>query len=33
MFLNYLWDDADHDGGTMTVTGTITFHWINLGDQ
>ncbi len=32
VFLNYLWDDADHDGGSMTVTGTIKITWINLGD-
>lgn len=31
-YLNVLWDDADHNGGTMTVTGTVTITWVNLGD-
>lgn len=30
-FLNFLWDDADHNGGTMTVSGTVTIVWSNLG--
>jgi len=33
VFLNVLWDDTDHNGGTMTVTGTLTLTWINLGDN
>ena len=33
VFLNYLWDDSDHNGGSMIVTGTITLTWINLGDK
>ena len=32
LYLNYIWDDADHNGGSQTVTGTITVAWINLGD-
>lgn len=32
-FLNFLWDDADHDGGTMTVTGTLTLIWAIAGDN
>ena len=32
LFLNFLWDDADHDGGTMTAFGTITLVWTNCGD-
>lgn len=36
VFLNFLVDDADHNvGGTpcnIVVTGTMTLHWINLGD-
>ena len=32
VYLNFVWDDADHDGGTMTVTGTVYLTWINLGD-
>lgn len=26
-------DDATHTAGTGTFTGTVTFHWINLGDK
>jgi hypothetical protein len=33
VFLNYVWDDADHNGGSMTVTGTITIIWVQLGDN
>lgn len=33
LYLNFLWDDADHDGGTMTVSGTVTVTWTNLGDN
>ena len=32
LFLNFIWDDADHDGGTMTVTGTVTISWVDYGD-
>ena len=33
-FLNILIDDADQDGGgTVTVTGTITITWMQLGDK
>jgi len=37
MYLNYLVDDDDHDvangtNGKLLSTGTITVHWINLGD-
>lgn len=32
LYLNHLWDDTDHNGGTMTVSGTIVIHWLNLGD-
>lgn len=32
LYLNFLVDDADQAGGTLTVSGTITFVWINLGD-
>lgn len=33
-YLNFLVDDADQDGGgTLTVNGTITIHWINCGDK
>jgi len=36
VYLNFLVDDADHDvNGTacnLIVNGTITLHWINLGD-
>lgn len=32
MYLNVIFDDSDHDGGSMTVTGTITLVWLNLGD-
>lgn len=32
VYLNAIWDDADHNGGAMTVTGTITLIWLNLGD-
>lgn len=31
-YLNFLWDDADHNGGTMTASGTVTIIWSNLGD-
>jgi len=26
-------DDATHTAGTVSFTGTITVHWINLGDK
>jgi hypothetical protein len=26
-------DDATHTAGTVTFTGTITLHWMNLGDK
>jgi len=32
LYLNQIWDDADHDGGSMTVTGTVEIFWMNLGD-
>lgn len=36
MYLNFLIDDADHNIGTtaasLLASGTITIHWINLGD-
>jgi len=36
VFLNFLVDDADHDVTTtacnLIVNGTLTLHWINLGD-
>jgi hypothetical protein len=34
LFLNFLIDDGDQDGGgTLSVTGTITLVWISLGDN
>jgi hypothetical protein len=34
MFLNFVIDDnAAHGAGTATFTGTITIHWLNLGDK
>lgn len=34
IFLNFLIDDADQDGGgVLLVSGTLTIHWINLGDK
>lgn len=34
MFLNFVIDDdATHTAGTATFTGTISFAWINLGDN
>jgi hypothetical protein len=37
LFLNFLVDDTDHDVTTtpanLIVSGTITLHWINLGDK
>lgn len=33
LFLNFLVDDADHNGGGITVTaGTLKVYWILLGD-
>lgn len=33
VYLNFLVDDADQNGGgTITVTGTISILWCNLGD-
>lgn len=33
MYLNLVVDDDDsHTSGTGTFTGTVMFHWINLGD-
>lgn len=36
LFLNFLVDDADHDVTTtptnLTVSGTVTVTWVNLGD-
>jgi hypothetical protein len=36
VYLNFLVDDADHDVGStacnLIVNGTLTLHWINLGD-
>lgn len=36
VYLNFLVDDADHDVTTtacnLIANGTITIHWINLGD-
>lgn len=33
LFLNFLVDDADHNGGGITVTsGTLKVYWINMGD-
>lgn len=33
-FLNFVVDDnAAHGAGTASFTGTITIHWINLGDK
>ena len=32
VFYNAIWDDGDHNGGAMAVTGTVTIHWVNLGD-
>lgn len=34
MFLNFVIDDdATHTAGSATFSGTITIHWINLGDK
>jgi hypothetical protein len=34
MYLNFVIDDsASHTAGTGTFTGTVTFHWIYLGDH
>ena len=33
LYLNVLVDDADQAGGTLTITGTISITWINLGDK
>lgn len=34
LFLNFLIDDADQDGGgALLVSGTILITWINLGDK
>jgi len=34
LFLNFVIDDdATHTAGTATFTGTISFAWINLGDN
>lgn len=34
LFLNFVVDDnAAHGAGTATFTGTVTIHWINLGDK
>jgi hypothetical protein len=34
MYLNFVIDDdATHTAGTATFTGTISFAWINLGDN
>jgi len=34
LFLNMLVDDADQDGGgILSLTGTITITWVNLGDR
>lgn len=32
LYANFLWDDTDHNGGTMTASGTVTITWVNLGD-
>lgn len=33
-YLNFVIDDdATHTAGTATFTGTVTLHWINLGDK
>lgn len=33
-YLNFLVDDANHNGGGITVTGgTLRIYWINLGDH
>ena len=31
LYFNVLVDDSDHTGGTITLTGTITLIWLNLG--
>ena len=37
VYLNFLVDDADHDVAStacnLIVNGTLTLHWINLGDN
>jgi hypothetical protein len=34
LYLNLLvTDEATHTAGTGTISGTVTFHWINLGDK
>jgi hypothetical protein len=34
MYLNLVVDDdASHTAGTGTFTGTVTVHWVNLGDK
>ena len=34
LYLNFLVDDADHNGGGITVTGgTLRIYWMNLGDH
>lgn len=37
VFLNFLVDDTDHDVTTtpcnLILNGTVTLHWINLGDS
>lgn len=30
IFLNVLFDDADHNGGSLVVSGTITITWVSL---
>lgn len=32
LYANFLIDDADHDGGIITITGTIWVWWMLLGD-
>lgn len=36
VYLNFLVDDADHDvtstPANLVVSGTVTLHWVNLGD-
>lgn len=31
-YLNFLFDDADHDGGAVSVTGVLTILWANLNE-
>jgi hypothetical protein len=32
VYLNVLWDDADHDGGGFAITGTLVILWSNLNE-